>query len=355
MQAKWTIPTFITCLAVFSPLALSSSPSSSSIDSDANSQALITQTPERKLTQDEFYQQCLLNAAMTGASHTTLQQVRQSCKMLTAANQEELQPLKKRRLQEVATRSNPFVITPHKLNYVMAGHYTSGIYKEPFEQSAGNPLQYRDNELQFQLSFKIPLITQVRVLGKELDIYGAYTNRSFWQFFDEQDSIPFRETNHEPELWAQMHTDVDFLNFNLHTVSLGVNHQSNGQSGILSRGWNRLFLRTQLQHKNSTLSFKTWLRFDEQDEFDNSFDYQKYLGDFELEAAHRSGKSTYALTLRNRYQWNGYGSVQLEFTHPLTKRLKGYIQYFDGYGDSLIEMQHRSRKIGFGIVLVDRF
>lgn len=181
------------------------------------------------------------------------------------------------------------------------------------------------------------------------------TRYTFWQFFDSKDSIPFRETNHEPEIWAQLHTDFDFLNFNLHTVSLGVNHQSNGQSGILSRGWNRVFLQAQLQKNQSSLKFKTWSRFDEQDEFDNSFDYQKYLGDFELEAAYRSGKSTYAMTVRNRYQWNDYGSVQLEYTYPIFKRFKGYVQYFNGYGDSLIEMQHRSEKIGFGIVLVDRF
>lgn len=316
-----------------------------------------TEEPVAKAT--DFYQNCLLRAAMTEASHTTLEQIRQSCKMLTATQQtappSQIKPLEKRRLNEIATQTNPFVITPHKLNYVLFGHYLTGIYKQPFEADAGKPLQYRDTELQFQLSFKIPLITQMHFLGKELDIYGAYTNRSFWQFFDDEDSIPFRETNHEPELWAQMHTDIDFFNFNLHTLSIGINHQSNGQSNTLSRGWNRLFLQAQLQHDNSSLKFKTWARFDEQDEFDNSFDYQKYLGDFELEGAHRWGDNTFAVTLRNRYQWNPYGAVQLEYTKPISKRLKGYIQYFNGYGDSLIEMQHRSEKIGFGIVLVDRF
>lgn len=303
----------------------------------------------------QFYRDCLLQAAMTDAAYTTLEQIRQTCQMLTSAQKNRLLPLEKRRLHEVATRVNPFVITPHKLNYAMLTHFNSGIHKQPFEEDAGKTLAYRDQELQFQLSFKIPLITQIKFLGKELDIYGAYTNRSFWQFFDEEDSIPFRETNHEPEIWAQLHTDKDFFHFNLHTVSVGINHQSNGQSGLLSRGWNRLFLQTQLQHDNSALNVKTWIRFDEQDEFDNSFHYNKYLGDFEIEAAHQAGDSTYAITVRNRYKWNQYGAIQLDYTHPLTKRLKGYIQYFNGYGDSLIELEHRSQKIGFGIVLVDRF
>ncbi|WP_321277303.1 phospholipase A [Thiomicrorhabdus indica] len=339
---------------VFAVLAISLTPFASAANNPVL-QADKTSKDSEKSQQITFYQDCLLRAAMTESSHTTLEQIRQSCKMLSAAQTEPLKPLEKRRLNEVATQSNPFVITPHKLNYAMFTHFTSGIHKRPFEEDAGKPLEYRDQEMQFQLSFKIPLITQMHFLGKELDIYGAYTNRSFWQLFDDEDSIPFRETNHEPELWAQMHTDIDFFDFNLHTVSLGVNHQSNGQSNALSRGWNRLFLQAKMQHDNSTLNFKTWARFDEQDEFDNSFNYTKYLGDFEIEAAHRDGDNTYALTLRNSYKWNQYGAVKFEFTHPLTKRLKGYIQYFNGYGDSLIELEHRSEKVGFGIVLVDRF
>lgn len=302
----------------------------------------------------ENYKNCLLNAALSQEAQKTLGEIRHNC-LQSTQSEKPLKPLASRRLNEIVTQKNPFVITPHRLNYAILSHYSNGIHKTPFEEDAGKPLDYRDQELQFQLSFKIPLATQVHLFNKEVDIYGAYTNRSFWQFFDDEDSIPFRETNHEPELWAQLHTDIDFLNFNLHTLAIGINHQSNGQTNKLSRGWNRIFVQGHLQHKNSYLSFKTWKRFKEQDEFDNSFDYQKYLGDFEIEAAYRLKESAFAITVKNRYQWNAYGSIQLEYTYPLTKRLKGYVQLFNGYGDSLIDMEHYARKIGFGIVLVDRF
>lgn len=295
------------------------------------------------------YNICIHNMLLNGADTLTVGEIRRQCAEVT----EPESPLTKRRLSEVLTEKNPFVITPHRLNYALFGYYAPGIHQQPFEeQNPDQTLHYENTELQFQLSFKIPLAKQV--LYDTFDIYAAYTNRSFWQFFDDKDSIPFRETNHEPEIWAEFHADMDFFDYNLHKVIIGLNHQSNGQSGTLSRGWNRLFVQGLMQRKEGYLSFKTWQRFEEADEFDNSFDYAKYLGDYEIEAGYQYDKHTAGVTLRNRYLLNEYGSVQLDYTYPLTKKIKGYVQLFHGYGDSLIDMQHHTSKFGIGIVLADR-
>jgi phospholipase A1 len=296
------------------------------------------------------YETCLNEAIQQASDEMTVAEIKQMCirqKMATL-------PLEKRRLSEEFTEQNPFVLTPYKLNYAILTHYTNGANAAPFENNVGHPLNYNDQELQFQLSFKFPLAKGVSVFDKKIDIYAAYTNRSFWQFFNNKDSNPYRETNHEPEVWAEFHADMDLLNFNLHKVLIGINHQSNGQSGTLSRGWNRLFLQGFLQRESSYLSFKTWQRFEEDDAFDNSFDYAKYLGDYEIEAVQKWHDHSFGLTVRNRYLPNQYGSFQLDYTYPLTKRLKGYVQWFSGYGDSLIDMDYYTNKIGIGIVLADR-
>ncbi len=296
------------------------------------------------------FESCLNEVIQQAADEMTVAEIKQACISQKVATK----PLEKRRISEQLTEQNAFVLTPHHLNYAILGHYTNGANKAPFEDNIGHPLDFKDQELQFQLSFKFPLAKDLPILGRNIDVYAAYTNRSFWQFFDDKDSIPFRETNHEPEVWAEFHADMDFLEFNLHKVAIGLNHQSNGQSGTLSRGWNRLFVQGFLQHKNSYLSFKTWQRFEESDEFDNSFDYAKYLGDYEIEAAYKLEEHSFGLTVRNRYFVNKYGSLQLDYTYPLTKRLKGYVQWFSGYGDSLIDMDNHTNKIGIGIVLADR-
>ncbi|MDG6778862.1 phospholipase A [Thiomicrorhabdus sp. zzn3] len=295
------------------------------------------------------YDLCIHNMLLNGSDSLTVGEIRQQCANIKAPEQ----PLSKRHLSEVLTEKNPFVITPHRLNYAIFGHYTSDVNQTPFElQNPDTPLHYENSELQFQVSFKFPLAK--KVIYDTFDVYAAYTNRSFWQFFDDKDSIPFRETNHEPELWAEFHANLDIFDFNLHKILIGVNHQSNGQSGLLSRGWNRVFVQGLLQRPEGYLSFKTWQRFEEDDEFDNSFDYAKYLGDYEIELGYRFNQHTLGMTLRNRYLVNPYGSVQLDYTYPLTKKIKGYVQWFNGYGDSLIDMDHHHNKIGIGVVLADR-
>ncbi len=313
----------------------------------ASLSSLSVQAQEQALS---LYETCLNEALREASDEMTVAQIKQACSDQKIAKF----PLETRRLNEKLTEQNAFVLTPHRINYITLSHYTNGANKAPFIADSNHGSNFQDQELQFQLSFKFPLALDIPIFGNEIDVYAAYTNRSFWQFFDNKDSIPFRETNHEPEVWAEFHADIDFLDYNLHKVMVGINHQSNGQSGTLSRGWNRLFVQAFMQRKNSYVSFKTWQRFEEEDEFDNSFNYTKYLGDYELEAVYKLEKHSFGLKGRNSYIPNEYGSMQFDYTYPLTRRIKGYVQLFRGYGDSLIDMDRHTNKISFGIVLADR-
>ena len=59
-----------------------------------------------------------------------------------------------------------------------------------------------------------------------------------------------------------------------------------------------------------------------------------------------------------RQNWStGNGSIELNYTFPLpfSARLVGFAQFFSGYGESLIDYNHRQEKIGIGIALTDVF
>jgi outer membrane phospholipase A len=73
-----------------------------------------------------------------------------------------------------------------------------------------------------------------------MDIWIAYTQRSFWQFYNFADSAPFHETDFEPELLLNVRTKYRFLGFRGCFNNAGLNHQSNGRAEPLSRSWIRV-------------------------------------------------------------------------------------------------------------------
>ena len=245
---------------------------------------------------------------------------------------------------------NPFSITPHRPSYILPLTYIDEPNEAPYT-AAGSDLIPESNEIKYQFSFKVPLLENF-FFDRGFFSFG-YTQQSYWQAYNGRSSSPFRETNYEPELLFRFPVEEPLLGFNWRSVGLALNHQSNGRSEPLSRSWNRIMLEFVGERDNLYLSFKPWWRIPESDDEDDNPDIHRYLGNFELQLLKKHSEHTYGMMLRNNLRSDNRGAVQLDYTYRLNKRLRGYVQIFSGYGESLIDYDHNNNRIGVGIMLTN--
>lgn len=249
---------------------------------------------------------------------------------------------------ERETRFQPFVLTAHKPNYLLP--YT---YNETPNQSVYDPAidgELDKTEIKFQFSIKFPITDEL--FGNRSTLYFAYTNLSFWQAYNRDISSPFRETNHEPEIFMSFPTGWEFYGITNRLIQVGISHQSNGRSGDVSRSWNRIYADFILQKGDFYLSIKPWLRIEPNTDDDNP-DILDYMGHGELRLGYATGKHTLSIMLRNQLRSSNQGAVELNYSYPMSRRVKWFFQYFDGYGESLIDYNARVTRYGIGIAMTD--
>ena len=167
------------------------------------------------------------------------------------------------------TRRMKFAFTPHRSSYVLPFTYNNSPNVAAVREAEPDK-DLKNVEVCFQLSIKFKLWQDI--LGQKMDLWFAYTQRSFWQFFNFEDSSPFRETNYEPEFLLNFRTDyrVPILGLKGRFINVGFNHQSNGQSEPLSRSWNRVVVNFGFERGQFSFLLKGWYRIPESAEEDDN-------------------------------------------------------------------------------------
>lgn len=253
---------------------------------------------------------------------------------------------------ELETANNPYVITPHRPNYVLPAKYTTRTNATAFE-SIPNTQDIEDLELKLQFSFKYPLSTEL--FGSNHSLWVAYTQQSYWQAYNGDSSRPFRETNYEPEVMLALDVEkYSLFGINPKFINLTLNHQSNGRSEPLSRSWNRVTAEFIFEYENLAFSIRPWWRISESSEDDDNPSIHRYLGYGDLNFVYTWDQYSVEVLLRNNLSTsNNRGALQVGFTFPLWNRFSGYVQYFNGYGESLVDYDHHTQSLGIGIILTN--
>jgi len=269
--------------------------------------------------------------------------------LLTSLYAEDENYLRDRLSKQMIANKNHFSLMPYKKNYIIYSQLFAGMNEVPYNLAfPDETYHFKDSEIQLQVSLMVPL--WLDMFGSPLSVYGAYTNRSFWQFFDIDDSQPFRETNHEPELWLSYFYDLYWGDLNAEMAWVGFVHQSNGQFTNLSRGWNRVYLDLYFNYRALSFSFRPWISMTDGAAEDN-YDYEKYIGSGELNAVYRWNHMDFGAIYKYSYDGFSYGSIMFDADIPLSNYVSAYVRYFHGYGESLIDYNYRSKTLSAGIVL----
>ena len=244
-----------------------------------------------------------------------------------------------------------FKFRPHHASYLIATR-THRPNEEPYRdffESEGEAKGLSKAELEFQLSFKMKVIETL--FEQPVDVWFGYTQNSFWQAANHEASSPFRETNYQPEVIATTPLNFALLDTNFKFLNLGFVHQSNGQSSTLSRSWNRFYAQVGLERGPLTMTAKLWKRVNESLEDDNNPDIVDYMGRFELEGNYRLGGGHEISALVRRNFSTDKGAVQVGWAFPLAGPVKGYVNAFSGYGQSMIDYNYFQRSLGLGVVV----
>ncbi len=224
--------------------------------------------------------------------------------------------------------------------------FYSGFKPTYFMMQYGTQDPHTHNKLfsKLQLNFNHPVYER-----RPLNLSFSYTLKALWDITAA--SAPFKDYSHNPELF------LDYKATDRIGLKLGIEHESNGKAGIDSRSWNRLYLEPRIVYRrpgHEVLGFdtiaiylKAWYKING-DEINNP-DIADFYGNGELALKLTGDKQIFILTARKGLKGT-YGNVLTEYMHRLYSSNWGlYFQFWDGYGETLLDYNQRGTRYGIGI------
>jgi phospholipase A1 len=224
-------------------------------------------------------------------------------------------------------------VKAHQANYFIPASYRYGGKYRTLNED-----EVKKIEMEFQVSLKYDFATNL--LGFH-EIYSfGYTQKSFWQAYGK--SAYFRESNYNPEFF----TTIPISDKHIKALRISLAHQSNGRGGEEERSWNYISAGVYYQTGLLFTELRLWYRF--HDAIDYNPELIDYMGYGHLRFILPYKKHLAKLLLRSNFK--GKNAVEFSYSHPFfnSKDLFFYLKTFNGYGESLIDYNHRIDKIGIG-------
>lgn len=254
-----------------------------------------------------------------------------------------------------ANHKGLFLITAYRPVYVTAGRWSNNPNRQPTSENPSYSLPFKVPYNNYEAKFQFSMKTKVArgLFWGAGDLWVAYTQKAHWQLYNEKLSRPFRELNYEPEVILNFATNYKLLGLKGRMFGIIFNHQSNGKLLPLSRSWNRVMLQAGFEKNNWQIYLRPWLRL--KDKEDENPAIEDYTGRAEAVVIYNPGNHQLSAVMAHSLQTKkgGRGSIQLSWVFPVINNLRGQLQVSDGYGETLLDYNHRQTTIGLSVSLIE--
>ncbi len=229
-----------------------------------------------------------------------------------------------------------------------------GLYKDNYFTVGTQPFAKptsTNSDVKFQLSFMFRL-TEATLPWKSY-LFLMYTQKTFWNVF--QESLPMRDINFNPGIgWTKPFFSKDRY---MGKLTLLIEHESNGRDGDASRSWNKISLcGSTIIDEWLMVHAKFWIPIIDGG---GNKDILRYCGIYQggFTVTTPNKEWSWGLTWVKRKGWNLNFNTIWEMSWRVSDKmnLNLYAQYYNGYGENLIDYKQFHSRLRVGIVFKPKF
>lgn len=227
----------------------------------------------------------------------------------------------------------------YKDNYLAAG------------TTVGSKPTSKNSDVKFQVSVSQRLTKSTLPFNSYFFLF--YNQRVYWNVFE--NSMPVHDFNFNPGIGlSKLLISKGKL---VGKASLLIEHESNGKDSIFSRSWNKISLCGSIYiSPQLMIHAKYWIPII--DGMHNK-DILRYCGIFQngIQVMSNDKRFGMAITLVKRQGWNLNFNTIVEFNFRMFKQDNQFLflQYYNGYGESLIDYNKYQSRLRFGFVIKPRW
>ena len=208
-----------------------------------------------------------------------------------------------------------------------------------------------NSDVKFQISIAQRLTKST--LPWNTYLFLTYSQKCFWNVFEE--SMPMRDLNFNPGIGlGKLLIVKDRL---IGKMMLLVEHESNGRDGEDSRSWNKISLSASIfVDPQFMVHGKVWIPIIDGQ---NNKDILKYSGIYQtgIQVTSKNKRFGMAITLVKRQGFNLNFNTIIQLNYKLFKKDNQYLflQYYNGYGENLLDYNKFHSRLRAGIVIKPAF